>query len=96
MWVMIITPADTTIFTSDLGATVELDRLVYTWTDKVYITIEAQDYNFDPELLDLIGDGYDNDPIKISTRNHVLNNYLLVETGINTGLFTGRSDPYRI
>jgi arylsulfatase len=28
-----------TIFTSNFGATVELDQKVYTWTDKVYITI---------------------------------------------------------
>jgi translation initiation factor IF-1 len=30
-----------TIFTSNFGATVELDQKVYTWTDKVYITIVA-------------------------------------------------------
>jgi hypothetical protein len=28
-----------TIYTSNFGATVELDQKVYTWTDKVYITI---------------------------------------------------------
>jgi hypothetical protein len=31
-----------TIYTSNFGATVELDQKVYTWTDKVYITIVAQ------------------------------------------------------
>ena len=30
-----------TLFTSNFGATVELDQKVYTWTDKVYITIVA-------------------------------------------------------
>ena len=35
-----------TIFTSNFGATVELDQKVYTWTDKVYITIVAPDHNF--------------------------------------------------
>jgi hypothetical protein len=30
-----------TIYTSNFGATVELDQKVYTWTDKVYITIVA-------------------------------------------------------
>jgi hypothetical protein len=32
-----------TIYTSNFGATVELDQKVYTWTDKVYITIVAPD-----------------------------------------------------
>jgi hypothetical protein len=36
-----------TIFTSNFGATVELDQKVYTWTDKVYITVVAPDHNFD-------------------------------------------------
>ena len=36
-----------TIFTSNFGATIELDQKVYTWTDKVYITIVAPDHNFD-------------------------------------------------
>ena len=35
------------IATSDLGAAIELDRDAYTWTDKVFITIVAPDYNFD-------------------------------------------------
>ena len=45
-----------TIFTSNFGATVELDQKVYTWTDKVYITIVAPDHNFDSDLVDEIGD----------------------------------------
>ena len=32
-----------TIFSSNFGATVELDQKVYSWTDKVYITIVAPD-----------------------------------------------------
>ncbi len=31
----------TTVYTSNFGATIELDQKVYTWTDKVYITIVA-------------------------------------------------------
>ncbi|MCV0392936.1 MAG: hypothetical protein K5790_06545 [Nitrosopumilus sp.] len=77
-----------TIFTSNFGATVELDQKVYSWTDKVYITIVAPDHNFDSNLVDEIGDT-DTDPIKISTRGHKLNNYKLVETGTDTGIFTG-------
>ena len=45
-----------TIFTSNFGATVELDQKVYTWTDKVYITIVAPDHNFDSDLVDEIGE----------------------------------------
>ena len=77
-----------TIFTSNFGATVELDQKVYTWTDKVYITIVAPDHNFDSNLVDEIGDS-DLDPIKVSTRGSNLDLYKLVETGTDTGIFTG-------
>ena len=77
-----------TIFTSNFGATVELDQKIYTWTDKVYITIVAPDHNFDSNLVDEIGDT-SSDPIKVSTRSADLDNYKLVETGTDTGIFTG-------
>jgi hypothetical protein len=77
-----------TLFTSNFGATVELDQKVYTWTDKVYITIVAPDHNFDSNLVDDIGNT-DLDPIKVSTRSDNLDNYKLVETGTDTGIFTG-------
>lgn len=77
-----------TIFTSNFGATVELDQKVYTWTDKVYITIVAPDHNFDGDLVDEIGNTQD-DPIKVSTRGFDLDTYKLVETGTDTGIFTG-------
>ena len=78
-----------TVYTSNFGATVELDQKVYTWTDKVYITIVAPDHNFDGDLVDEIGSGDDDDPIKVSTREYDLDNYKLVETGTDTGIFTG-------
>ena len=77
-----------TVFTSNFGATVELDQKVYTWTDKVYITIVAPDHNFDSDLVDDIGNT-DEDTIKVSTRGYDLSNYKLVETGTDTGIFTG-------
>ncbi|ABX13443.1 hypothetical protein [Nitrosopumilus maritimus] len=77
-----------TIYTSNFGATVELDQKVYSWTDKVYITIVAPDHNFDSDLVDEIGET-DSDPIKVSTRGFDLDNYKLVETGTDTGIFTG-------
>ena len=77
-----------TVFTSNFGATVELDQKVYTWTDKVFITIVAPDHNFDSDLIDEIGDS-EQDPLKVSTRGSALDNYKLVETGTDTGIFTG-------
>ena len=77
-----------TIFTSNFGATVELDQKVYTWTDKVYITIVAPDHNFDGDLIDEIGNT-SSDPIKVSSRGHNIDEYKLVETGTDTGIFTG-------
>ena len=78
----------TTVFTSNFGATVEFDQKIYTWTDKVYMTIVAPDHNFDTKAIDSIGDG-DDDEIRISTREGALSNYKLVETGADTGIFTG-------
>lgn len=77
-----------TVFTSNFGATIELDQKVYTWTDKVYITIVAPDHNFDSNLIDEIGEST-SDPIKVATRGHDINRYKLVETGTDTGIFTG-------
>jgi hypothetical protein len=78
----------TTVYTSNFGATVELDQKVYTWTDKVYITIVAPDHNFDSSLVDSIGETAD-DPVKISTRSFNIKQYKLVETSFDTGIFTG-------
>jgi hypothetical protein len=77
-----------TIYTSNFGATIELDQKVYTWTDKVYITIVAPDHNFDSGLVDEIGNTA-TDPIKVSTRGNELDQYKLVESGADTGIFIG-------
>jgi hypothetical protein len=77
-----------TVFTSNFGATVELDQKVYTWTDKVYITVVAPDQNFDSNLIDEIGNS-NSDPLKVATRADNINKYKLVETGTDTGIFTG-------
>ena len=77
-----------TVYTSNFGATIELDQKVYTWTDKVYITIVAPDHNMDSGLVDEIGESA-NDPIKVSSRGNDLSNYKLVESGADTGIFIG-------
>ena len=79
---------NTTIYTSNFGATIELDQKVYTWTDKVYITIVAPDHNFDSGLVDKIGDT-DDDPLIVQTRGQKLTGYNLAETGADTGIFSG-------
>jgi len=76
------------IYTSNFGATIELDQKVYTWTDKVYITIVAPDHNFDSGLVDQIGDT-DDDPLIVQTRSQKLTSYKLAETGTDTGIFSG-------
>ncbi len=63
------------------------DKREYTWTDRIYITIQAQDFNSDPNVIDTIGDTPD-DKVTVSTRNHSIP-YKLVETGPNTGIFSG-------
>ena len=78
----------TTAYTSNFGATIELDQRVYTWTDKVYITVVAPDHNIDSDQVDEIGSD-DDYPIRISTRGNERENYKLVETGADTGIFTG-------
>ena len=77
-----------TVFTSNFGATIELDQKVYSWTDKVYITIVAPDHNFDSDLVDEIGNE-SHDPIKVRTSAGEIDNYKLSETGTDTGIFTG-------
>ena len=78
----------TTVYTSNFGATIELDQRVYTWTDKVYVTVVAPDHNIDSDQVDEIGND-DDYPIRVSTRGNEIENYKLVETGADTGIFTG-------
>lgn len=67
-----------TIWRSNFGATIELDQKVYTWTDKVYITLVAPDFsNNETEYVD------------ISTNEGEIMNYRLKQTGKDTGIFTG-------
>ncbi len=63
------------------------DKPVYSWTDKIKITILAPSWNSDRHLIDSIGDNEDN-PIKISTGSNSLEPYRFTETGVNTGIFT--------
>ena len=63
------------------------DKPVYTWTDKIKMTIIAPSWNTDRHLIDSIGNT-DSHPIKISTREHSLKPYRFTETDVNSGIFT--------
>ena len=76
------------VFTSNFGAAIELDQKAYSWTDKVFITVVAPDYNFDSQLIDEIGQT-SRDAIRVFTRSDAIDRYKLVETGTDTGIFTG-------
>ena len=69
-------------------APIYTDKPVYTWTDKVRITIVAPSWNSNKNLIDTIG-GDNFNPIKVSTRNHSLEPYRLTESHPNSGVFTG-------
>ena len=77
-----------TVYTSNFGATITLDQRVYTWTDKVFVTVTAPDHNIDSDQIDEIGNNGDY-PVRISTRGHEIDQYKLVETNSDTGIFTG-------
>jgi len=63
------------------------DKPVYTWTDKVKMTIIAPSWNADRHLIDSIGDT-DDHPIKIATSEYSLEPYRFTETDVNSGVFT--------
>jgi len=75
------------ISTANSSSPIEFSKKIFSWTDRVYITIHAPDFNSDPNLIDEIGTTTD-DKITISTSGHSIP-YHLVETGPNTGTFSG-------
>ena len=74
-------------FTDNSLSPIHLDKKVFTWTDRVYITIDAPDFNSDPNVIDEIGTTTD-DKVTVSTSGNSIP-YRLVETGPNTGIFGG-------
>ena len=64
------------------------DKPLYSWTEKITITIIAPSWNSNANLIDSIG-GTEDHPIKISTREHSLKPYRFAETAANSGIFTG-------
>ncbi len=66
---------------------IQLNKKIFSWTDRVYITVFAPDFNSDPNIIDEIGVTTD-DKITVSTSGHSIP-YRLAETGPNTGIFSG-------
>ena len=66
---------------------IHFNKKTFGWTDQVYITVYAPDFNSDPNLVDVIGLTSD-DKVTVSTTGHSIP-YQLVETGTDTGIFTG-------
>jgi hypothetical protein len=64
------------------------DKEVYTWTDKMFITVVAPSWNANKYGIDSIGT-QDGHLIKIYTSEHSLEPYKLTETEPNSGVFTG-------
>ncbi len=77
-----------TIFSSNFGVAIALDQKIYVPTDKVYLTIVAPDFNFDSHKADVIGNRPDC-KVNIYTKKEKLLNYKLIETGKDSGIFTG-------
>ena len=75
-------------YISDFGAVIELDQKCYSPTDKVYITIIAPDFNFNAEKIDEIGEKPES-IVTIRTSCDSIEKCRLIETGPDTGIFTG-------
>ncbi len=75
------------ISSSNSGSPIQFNKKIFSWTDRVYITIHAPDFNSDPNIVDEIGVTTD-DKITVSTSGNSIP-YKLVETGPNTGIFGG-------
>ena len=64
------------------------DKSVYSWTDKIIISINAPSWNSSPNQIDSIGEN-ESHAIKISSGENFLKPYRLTETSSNSGIFSG-------
>jgi len=67
---------------------VNLDQSVYTWTDKVLISVSSELHNKNPNTKDVIGDD-ENENVIVSTRHKTLSDFRLIETSSNSNIFKG-------
>ena len=73
------------------GASLTLDKDVYSWRDRVTLTVVAPDFNIDPLAVEFVG--MDDDKA-VNARSQIdeIEGIRLTETGPNTGLFQGTID----
>jgi len=64
------------------------DKSVYSWTDKIIISIMAPSWNSNSNQIDSIGN-LESHSIKISSGEYSLEPYRLTETNSNSGIFSG-------
>ena len=69
-------------------APIFFNKPIYSWTEKVEITIIAPSWNTGMNLIDSIG-GDPNYSVNVYTGNHQLKQYKLYETNSSSGIFTG-------
>jgi hypothetical protein len=70
------------------GGAIRLDKSSVGGGNRIRIVLIAPDANINPGGRDVVGDGR-NGEVTVKTRNGKLENYPLVETGPNTGIFYG-------
>lgn len=75
-------------FVNDLIPIIELDQKIYTWTDRVYLTIINPLANKNVDEIDIIGTQNERS-IRVTTDSGRELRYMLRETGSDTGIFTG-------
>ena len=80
-------PANTHSIANGKGSPILIYRDSFSPTSEVHIVIDAPDFNSNPYAINTIGDDLEN-KIIISTREGSIP-YRLVETGTNTGVFSG-------
>ena len=64
------------------------DKSVYSWTDKIIISVIAPSWNSNSNQIDSIGN-LESHSIKISSGEYFLKPYRLTETTSNSGIFSG-------
>jgi hypothetical protein len=64
------------------------DKSVYSWTDKIIISITAPSWNSNSNQIDSIGN-LESHSVKISSGKYSLEPYRLTETNSNSGIFSG-------
>ena len=72
----------------DPFAPIFTDKSIYSWTDKIIISVIAPSWNSNPNQIDSIGES-ESHPIKISSGKNFLKPYMLTETSSNSGIFSG-------